>query len=290
MCIRDSIHALQCPARGAIHHPVHRLAGTLALRARDAGGVHQLQWPAWKCGNPQQTMPRGLRPVRRNADLGSHQRIDQGGFADVGAADYGHRAAAVSYTHLDVYKRQGLPVVLVVNQVDKQKDKTTLLPFITKVTEGREFAAVHPLSALKRSGLEQLVATLMDLVPEAEPMYGEDEITDKSQRFLAGELVREQLMRRLGEELPYSTTVEVEDVYKRQQDTFIRAYRAIKNFRGDAQFSTWLHTIAVNTAKNHLAANNRRPPGEDIDVEDAEQFESSLRLRDTCLLYTSRCV
>ena len=65
------------------------------------------------------------------------------------------------------------------------------------------------------------------------------------------------------------------------QDTVIRAYRAIKNFRGDAQFSTWLHTIAVNTAKNHLAANNRRPPGEDIDVEDAEQFESGLRLRDT---------
>lgn len=71
---------------------------------------------------------------------------------------------------------------------------------------------------------------------------------------------------------------EVQDV---AQDTFIRAYRAIRNFRGDAQFSTWLHTIAVNTAKNHLAANNRRPPGEDIDVEDAEQFESGLRLRDT---------
>ena len=51
---------------------------------------------------------------------------------------------------------------------------------------------------------------VLDLMPEAEPMFGEDEITDKSQRFLAGELVREQLMRRLGEELPYSTTVEVE--------------------------------------------------------------------------------
>ena len=110
----------------------------------------------------------------------------------------------------DALRDAGLPVVLVVNQVDKLKDKTTLLPFIAKVTEGREFAAVHPLSALKRSGLEQLVATLMDLVPEAAPMYGEDEITDKSQRFLAGEMIREQLMRRLGEELPYSTTVEVE--------------------------------------------------------------------------------
>ena len=64
------------------------------------------------------------------------------------------------------------------------------------------------------------------------------------------------------------------------QDTFIRAYRAIGSFRGDAQFYTWLHRIAVNTAKNHLVASNRRPPTDDIDVADAEQFESGLRLRD----------
>ncbi len=65
------------------------------------------------------------------------------------------------------------------------------------------------------------------------------------------------------------------------QDTFIRAYRAIGNFRGDAQFYTWLHRIAVNTAKNHLVAHNRRPPNDDIDVSDAEQFDSGIRLRDT---------
>ncbi len=64
------------------------------------------------------------------------------------------------------------------------------------------------------------------------------------------------------------------------QDTFIRAYRAIGNFRGDAQFYTWLHRIAVNTAKNHLVASNRRPPTGDIDIEDAEQFDSGIRLRD----------
>lgn len=64
------------------------------------------------------------------------------------------------------------------------------------------------------------------------------------------------------------------------QETFLRAYRAIGNFRGDAQFYTWLHRIAVNTAKNHLVAHNRRPPTDDIDVEDAAQFESGLRLRD----------
>ncbi len=110
----------------------------------------------------------------------------------------------------DALRDAGMPVVLVVNQVDKIKDKSALLPFITKVTEGRAFAAVHPLSALKRKGLESLVETLLQLVPEAAPEFGEDEITDKSQRFLAGELVREQLMRQLGEELPYATTVEVE--------------------------------------------------------------------------------
>jgi len=64
------------------------------------------------------------------------------------------------------------------------------------------------------------------------------------------------------------------------QETFMRAYGAIGNFRGDAQFSTWLHRIAVNTAKNHLVAHNRRPPTDDIEVADAEQFDSAVRLRD----------
>ena len=111
----------------------------------------------------------------------------------------------------DALHTAGLPVVLVVNQVDKLKDKTALLPFIAMVTEGRAFSAVHPLSALKRKGLEPLVTTLLGLMPEGAPAFGEDEITDKSQRFLAGELVREQLMRQLGAELPYATTVEIEN-------------------------------------------------------------------------------
>ena len=65
------------------------------------------------------------------------------------------------------------------------------------------------------------------------------------------------------------------------QEAFIRAYRAINSFRGDAQFSTWLHRIAVNSAKNHLAAHNRRPPTDDIEIGDAEQYDSGTRLRDT---------
>jgi GTP-binding protein Era len=110
----------------------------------------------------------------------------------------------------DALREAGVPVVLVVNQVDRIKDKGTLLPFLAKVAEGRDFASVHPVSALKRKGLEPLVDSVLALLPKQPPLYAEDEITDKSERFLAGELVREQLMRLLGDELPYATTVEIE--------------------------------------------------------------------------------
>jgi GTP-binding protein Era len=103
-----------------------------------------------------------------------------------------------------------VPCVLVINKIDKVSDKTRLFPFIAEITQGREFHAVHPISALKSKGTPALVKDLLALVPEAEAQYPEDEITDRSQRFLAGELVREQLMLRLGEELPYSATVEIE--------------------------------------------------------------------------------
>ena len=110
----------------------------------------------------------------------------------------------------NVLRDAGIPVVLVVNKVDRLKDKAALLPFLALVGQEREFAAVHPVSALKRNGLEALVKDVLGLLPEAPPAFGEDEITDRSERFLAAELVREQLMRQLGAELPYATTVEIE--------------------------------------------------------------------------------
>ena len=110
----------------------------------------------------------------------------------------------------DALREAQVPVVLVINKVDKLADKTKLFPFIAEITQGREFAAVHPVSALKSKGTPALVKDLLALVPESEAHYPEDEITDRSQRFLAGELVREQLMRQLGDELPYAATVEIE--------------------------------------------------------------------------------
>ena len=64
------------------------------------------------------------------------------------------------------------------------------------------------------------------------------------------------------------------------QETFIRAYRAIGNFRGDAQFYTWLYRIAVNTAKNHLVASKRRPPSSDVEADEAEHYAGAQRLHD----------
>ena len=70
---------------------------------------------------------------------------------------------------------------------------------------------------------------------------------------------------------------EVQDV---TQEAFIKAYRALPRFRGDSQFYTWLYRIAINTAKNHLVARGRRPPGSDVEIEDAEHFENGGALRD----------
>ncbi len=107
-------------------------------------------------------------------------------------------------------EQTGLPRVLVINKVDRIRDKTELLPFIAKVSEGRGFAAVFPVSAEKGVGLDDLRRGLLDLLPASEALFGEDEITDRSERFLVAELIREQLMRQLGAELPYATAVVID--------------------------------------------------------------------------------
>ncbi len=70
------------------------------------------------------------------------------------------------------------------------------------------------------------------------------------------------------------------EVFDVTQEAFIKAYRALPNFRGDSAFYTWLYRIAINTAKNHLAARNRRPPGDDVEAETAEQLDGGERLRE----------
>lgn len=104
----------------------------------------------------------------------------------------------------------GTPVVLALNKVDRVRDKRELLPFIKDLSERVTSTAVVPVSAYRRQNLDTLVDTVAALLPEGAPIYGEDEVTTLSERFFAAELLREQLFRLLGEELPYSTAVEIE--------------------------------------------------------------------------------
>ncbi|HEV7392373.1 MAG TPA: GTPase Era [Burkholderiales bacterium] len=103
-----------------------------------------------------------------------------------------------------------VPVVLVMNKIDRLKDKRSLLPFTRQMSDKRPFAAIVPVSAERDQQLPELVQTMVELLPEGERMYDEDEVTTLSERFLAAELVREKLFRLLGDELPYATAVEIE--------------------------------------------------------------------------------
>ncbi|MCX7177547.1 MAG: GTPase Era [Proteobacteria bacterium] len=102
------------------------------------------------------------------------------------------------------------PVLLAINKIDRCADKSQLLPFMAQMAQEYPFVEILPVSAMQGGGTEQLLKVAAQYLPEAPPLYGEDEITDRSERFLAAELLREKLFRNLGEELPYSITVEIE--------------------------------------------------------------------------------
>lgn len=102
------------------------------------------------------------------------------------------------------------PVVLVINKVDRLRDKRRLLPLIERLGALHDFAAVVPLSAERADNLLALEEELLKLLPEGPALFPRDQVTDRGERFMAAELVREQLMAALGEELPYASTVEIE--------------------------------------------------------------------------------
>jgi GTPase len=103
-----------------------------------------------------------------------------------------------------------IPVILVVNKVDKLADKAVLLPFLAETSKAFAFAEIVPVSAAKGTQVARLRQLLKPYLPEGPPQHEEDEVTDRPERFLAAELVREKLFRLLGEELPYAATVTVE--------------------------------------------------------------------------------
>ena len=108
------------------------------------------------------------------------------------------------------------PVYLVVNKVDTIDHKQDLLAFLSEVTGDQGFEQVFLVSALKGDGVEDLEAAILDRLPFSMPFYDEDQMTDRSERFLAAEFLREALTLRLHQELPYSLTVEIER-FKREE-------------------------------------------------------------------------
>lgn len=107
-------------------------------------------------------------------------------------------------------KQSKVPVILVVNKVDTLEDKEALLPYLQEVAAKYEFKHVIPVSALKGTSLDILETNIAEFLEVSGPYYPEDQVTDRSLRFMAAEIVREKLMRRLGQELPYDLTVEIE--------------------------------------------------------------------------------
>jgi GTPase len=119
----------------------------------------------------------------------------------------------------------GVPVVLVISKVDRLDDKNALLPFIKELDGQFEFHAIVPVAAQKDEQLDELLKAITPLLPEGPSLFGEDEITTASERFLASELIREKLFRLLGDELPYAVAVEMERFEAR--DGLRRIYASI---------------------------------------------------------------
>lgn len=124
---------------------------------------------------------------------------------------------------LDKLRLVQAPVVLVINKIDKIREKAALLPHLQALSGKMEFAHIIPLSAQSGEHVAQLEQRVSALLPLGVALYPEDQVTDRSERFLAAELIREKLMSDLGEELPYALTVEIEQFSQQEEILHISA-------------------------------------------------------------------
>lgn len=115
------------------------------------------------------------------------------------------------------------PVILAINKIDKVTNKEQLLAQIESFSNRFPFQEIIPLSALKNDNLDKLESSIFNLLPNGEAFYPEDQITDRSERFLVAEIIREKLFRKLGQELPHALTVEVESFEDRDKLVHINA-------------------------------------------------------------------
>ncbi|HHI75600.1 MAG TPA: GTPase Era [Gammaproteobacteria bacterium] len=111
---------------------------------------------------------------------------------------------------LDAIRRAGVPAMVAVNKVDTVKPRERLLPYLAELGRRHDFVEVVPVSAKEGTQVDVLDSLVLRQLPEGGPIYPEDQITDRPERFFAAEILREQIIRRYHEELPYAVTVEIE--------------------------------------------------------------------------------
>lgn len=114
---------------------------------------------------------------------------------------------------LEKLAQTDLPIILVINKADTIKDKDKLLPLIEEYQQSFEFADIIPVSALHAKNLDRLQELVISYLPKRPPIFDTEQITDRSERFLASEIIREKIMRQSGEEVPYDLTVQI-DAFK----------------------------------------------------------------------------
>ena len=119
--------------------------------------------------------------------------------------------------------KRNIPIILAINKIDLV-EKDSLIPVIATYSTQFKFAEIVPISALKEINLDLLLTLIVKYLPEGDPFYPEDYITDYNERFLAAEVIREKVFEYYGEEIPYSTTIEIEEFKEREKGkNFIRA-------------------------------------------------------------------
>ncbi len=124
---------------------------------------------------------------------------------------------------MNMVKESALPMIVVINKVDKLKDKSELLPFIETISEQLKDVEIVPISALKGTNLDELEKVIYPLLPEGPPLYSDDSITNKNKRFFAAEFIREKLINRLGDELPYRIAVTIEEFTEEESIIWLKA-------------------------------------------------------------------
>jgi len=126
----------------------------------------------------------------------------------------------------DLVTRSKCPIILAVNKVDTLLEKTALLPYCEALALKFKFAEIIPISAIRTTNIDALERAVARYLPKSPHYFPEEQITDRTPRFRMAEIIREKLVRSLGEELPYSTTVEIE-MYKSEQSTKVSVISAI---------------------------------------------------------------